>query len=49
MTLAIAVALAYLVAGILALCDRGIRIPGPSWFDIPHPTGRAARRHGEHP
>lgn len=25
-------------------CGRGARIPGMSWFDIPHGANRAARR-----
>lgn len=33
-----------LIAGVLAACGRGVRIPGPSWFEIPHDTNRAARR-----
>lgn len=28
----------------VAACGRGHRIPGPSWFDIPHDTGRTAAR-----
>lgn len=32
----------------IALCGRGRRVSGPSWFDVlmhaPRPTNRAARR-----
>lgn len=31
-------------APMLAVCGRGTRSRGPSWFDIPKPTNRAARR-----
>lgn len=36
-----ALLLAVLIA---AACNRGPRIPGMSWFDIPHTANRAARR-----
>lgn len=48
MGIAIAVGLVYLAAGLLALCDRGQRTRGPSWFDIiataVNGTNREARR-----
>lgn len=40
--------LAAAVAPPIAWCGRGIRLSGPSWFDIlthaPRPANRAARR-----
>ncbi len=40
--------LAVAVAPPIAWCGRGVRLSGPSWFDIlthaPHTTNRAARR-----
>lgn len=33
-----------LLALTVAACGRGSRSSGPSWFDLPLPTGRAARR-----
>ncbi len=37
-------AIGVIACGLFAACDRGIRLTGPSWFDIVHPTNRAARR-----
>ncbi|MDF2899687.1 MAG: hypothetical protein K0Q46_6473 [Rhodococcus erythropolis] len=37
-------ALAVIVAPVIAACGRGELPKGPSWFDIPHDTNRAARR-----
>lgn len=40
--------LAMAVAPPIAWCGRGVRVSGPSWFDIlthaPRPANRAARR-----
>lgn len=43
-TLAMILALATICTFTLASCRRGIRIPGPSWFEISHDTNRASRR-----
>jgi hypothetical protein len=37
-------ALGAIACALIAGAGRGLRIPGPSWFDIQHETGRAARR-----
>ena len=40
--------MAAFIAPPIAWCGRGVRVPGPSWFDIltyaPRPANRAARR-----
>lgn len=36
--------LALCMTPVIAACGRGTLPKGPSWFDIPHDTNRAARR-----